>query len=140
MKRQTADLAATVQIVKKGQASPTTPQETIQQTETAQTPAAATEDAAAQPPEKQATPSAATQSRAGQAAKRAARQRASHQPPARRPQPPVAAIKAMSLKVDHDRYLALKKAGLLLGRTSQDILIEAIDLWLERYEDALDSE
>lgn len=140
MKRQTADLAAAVQIVKKGQASPTTPQETIQQTETAQAPADVAEEPAAQPPEKPATASAVPQSKAGQGSKRASRQRTSHQPPARRPQPPVAAIKAMSLKVDHDRYLALKKAGLLLGRTSQDILIEAIDLWLERYEDALDSE
>lgn len=42
-------------------------------------------------------------------------------------------IKAMSLKVDHDRYIALKQAGLMLGRTSQDILIEALDLWLERF-------
>lgn len=40
--------------------------------------------------------------------------------------------KALTLKLDEHRYKALKMAGLMRGATSQDILVEALDLWLEK--------
>ena len=41
--------------------------------------------------------------------------------------------KAMSLKLDHVRYIQLKQLGLDRGKTSQDLLVEAVDLLLAKY-------
>lgn len=38
--------------------------------------------------------------------------------------------KALTLKLDAERYKALKLIGLEQGTTSQEILVEALDLWL----------
>ena len=38
--------------------------------------------------------------------------------------------KALTLKLDEDRYRALKLAGIDLDLSSQDILVEALDAWL----------
>ncbi len=38
--------------------------------------------------------------------------------------------KAMTLKLDRDRYIRLKNLGLAKNKTSQMLLIEALDLWL----------
>ena len=40
--------------------------------------------------------------------------------------------KALTLKLDRERYTALKKRGVDLNKTSQTILIEALDLWLKK--------
>lgn len=40
--------------------------------------------------------------------------------------------KALTLKLDEERYMALKMKGLRSGRTSQEILVEAVDLWFEK--------
>lgn len=40
--------------------------------------------------------------------------------------------KALTLKLDKSRYEALKKAGLAFDKTSQDILVEALDGYLAR--------
>lgn len=45
----------------------------------------------------------------------------------------VGRVRAMTVKVDEARYQALKLAGLRLGRTSQDIFLEALDAWLKRH-------
>ncbi|MFH7040772.1 hypothetical protein ABT392_00385 [Paucibacter sp. JuS9] len=42
--------------------------------------------------------------------------------------------KAMTVKLDEQRYRALKTAGLDLDLSSQQILVQALDLWLERRE------
>ena len=39
-------------------------------------------------------------------------------------------FKAMTLKIDRDRYRRLKQMGLDLDKTSQQLLIEAVDLLL----------
>jgi hypothetical protein len=41
-------------------------------------------------------------------------------------------FKALTLKLDEKRYMALKMKGLRSGRTSQEILVEALDLWFEK--------
>ena len=41
-------------------------------------------------------------------------------------------FKALTLKLDEERYMALKMKGLRTGATSQDILVEALDLWFEK--------
>lgn len=38
--------------------------------------------------------------------------------------------KSLTLKLDEERYRSLKLAGLELERSSQDILVEALDAWL----------
>ena len=40
-------------------------------------------------------------------------------------------FKAMTLKIDRDRYRRLKQMGLDQGKTSQQLLIEAVDLLLK---------
>lgn len=40
--------------------------------------------------------------------------------------------KALTLKLDQGRYQALKLEGIKRGRSSQQILLEALDGWLER--------
>ena len=40
-------------------------------------------------------------------------------------------FKAMTLKIDRDRYRRLKQMGLDLDKTSQQLLIEAVDLLLK---------
>lgn len=40
--------------------------------------------------------------------------------------------KALTVKLDRDRYQALKSAGLALDKKSQQILVEALDLWLSK--------
>lgn len=39
-------------------------------------------------------------------------------------------FKSLTLKLDEDRYRALKLLGLELGRSSQHILVEALDAWI----------
>lgn len=41
-------------------------------------------------------------------------------------------FKAMTLKIDRDRYRRLKQLGLDQSKTSQQLLIEAVDLLLGR--------
>lgn len=43
--------------------------------------------------------------------------------------------KSLTVKLDHQRYEALKYAGIRLNRKSQDIFVEALDLWLESKSD-----
>jgi hypothetical protein len=40
--------------------------------------------------------------------------------------------KALTLKLDRERFTALKKRGVDLNKTSQVILTEALDLWLKK--------
>lgn len=40
--------------------------------------------------------------------------------------------KALTLKLDQERYQALKMAGIRTGKSSQQILTEALDGWLAR--------
>jgi hypothetical protein len=39
--------------------------------------------------------------------------------------------KAMTLKLDYDRFVELKHLGVVRNKTSQDCLVEALDLWLD---------
>lgn len=41
--------------------------------------------------------------------------------------------KALTVKVDLERYRNLKTAGLDLGRSNQDIMVEALDMWLAKF-------
>jgi hypothetical protein len=41
-------------------------------------------------------------------------------------------LKAMTLKLDGERYRQLKQLGLDRGKTSQELLIEAVDMLLSR--------
>lgn len=40
--------------------------------------------------------------------------------------------KALTLKLDQERYQSLKMAGIRTGKSSQQILTEALDAWLTR--------
>lgn len=40
--------------------------------------------------------------------------------------------KALTVKLDKQRYQALKSAGVQLDKSSQDIFVEALDAYLER--------
>ena len=40
--------------------------------------------------------------------------------------------KALTVKLDRDRYEALKNAGVKLDKKSQEILVESLDLWLKQ--------
>lgn len=40
--------------------------------------------------------------------------------------------KALTVKLDRDRYEALKNLGLKLDMKSQEIFTEALDLWIEK--------
>ena len=40
--------------------------------------------------------------------------------------------KALTVKLDRDRYETLKSAGIKLDKKSQDIFVEALDLWLKQ--------
>jgi len=40
--------------------------------------------------------------------------------------------KALTVKLDRPRYEALKNAGVKLDKKSQEILVEALDLWLRK--------
>jgi hypothetical protein len=40
--------------------------------------------------------------------------------------------KAMTVKLDRDQYNALKIHGVVLNKTSQDCISEAVDMWIER--------
>lgn len=53
------------------------------------------------------------------------------------PLPPATApamgyLKAMTLKLDGERYRQLKQLGLDRGKTSQELLVEAVDMLLSR--------
>lgn len=51
------------------------------------------------------------------------------------PMPPTLAmgyLKAMTLKLDGERYRQLKQLGLDRGKTSQELLVEAVDMLLSR--------
>jgi len=39
--------------------------------------------------------------------------------------------KALTVKLDRERYEALKSAGVRLDKKSQEIFVEALDLWLK---------
>lgn len=41
-------------------------------------------------------------------------------------------LKSMTLKLDMTRYMRIKRLGLDRGKTSQDLLVEAVDQFLER--------
>ena len=43
--------------------------------------------------------------------------------------------KALTVKLDRPRYEALKNAGVKLDKKSQEILVEALDLWLRKQVD-----
>jgi len=40
--------------------------------------------------------------------------------------------KALTVKLDRDRYEALKNVGVKLDKKSQEIFVEALDLWLKQ--------
>ena len=40
--------------------------------------------------------------------------------------------KSLTVKLDRKRYIALKNAGVRLDKKSQEIFVEALDLWLEK--------
>ena len=40
--------------------------------------------------------------------------------------------KALTVKLDRNRYEALKNAGVKLDKKSQEIFVEALDLWLKQ--------
>lgn len=40
--------------------------------------------------------------------------------------------KALTVKLDRDRYEALKNVGIKLDKKSQEIFVEALDLWLRQ--------
>lgn len=40
--------------------------------------------------------------------------------------------KALTVKLDRDRYQLLKSIGLKLDKKSQEIFVEALDLWLKK--------
>jgi hypothetical protein len=40
--------------------------------------------------------------------------------------------KALTVKLDRERYEALKNIGVKLDKKSQEILVEAFDLWLKQ--------
>jgi len=40
--------------------------------------------------------------------------------------------KALTVKLDRSRYEALKNAGVKLDKKSQEIFVEALDLWLKQ--------
>ena len=40
--------------------------------------------------------------------------------------------KALTVKLDRPRYEALKNAGIKIDKKSQEILVEALDLWLQK--------
>lgn len=41
-------------------------------------------------------------------------------------------FKALTLKLDRERFTSLKMAGVSANKTSQTILVEALDLWFKR--------
>ena len=55
-------------------------------------------------------------------------------PPARAESPSYSSLyyKALTVKLDRDRYEALKNVGLKLDKKSQEIFVEALDLWLKQ--------
>lgn len=53
-----------------------------------------------------------------------------HPPPM--PAPAMGYLKAMTLKLDGERYRQLKQLGLDRGKTSQELLVEAVDMLLSR--------
>ena len=53
-----------------------------------------------------------------------------HPPPL--PAPVMGYLKAMTLKLDGERYRQLKQLGLDRGKTSQELLVEAVDMLLGR--------
>ena len=55
-----------------------------------------------------------------------------HPPPLPTPAPVMGYLKAMTLKLDGDRYRQLKQLGLDRGKTSQELLVEAVDMLLGR--------
>lgn len=40
--------------------------------------------------------------------------------------------KALTVKLDRDRYESLKNVGVKLDKKSQEIFVEALDLWLKQ--------
>lgn len=42
--------------------------------------------------------------------------------------------KALTVKLDKTRYEALKNIGLKLDKKSQEIFVEALDLWIDKQE------
>ena len=53
-------------------------------------------------------------------------------PPKMAQEPQLGYYKALTLKLDRTRYDSLKKAGLAFDKTSQDILVEALDGYLAK--------
>lgn len=55
-------------------------------------------------------------------------------PLARTESPPNPSLyyKALTVKLDRDRYEALKNIGVKLDKKSQEIFVEALDLWLKQ--------
>jgi hypothetical protein len=53
-----------------------------------------------------------------------------HTPPP--PAPAMGYLKAMTLKLDGERYRQLKQLGLDRGKTSQELLVEAVDMLLAK--------
>lgn len=41
--------------------------------------------------------------------------------------------KALTVKLDRDRYESLKNAGVKFDKKSQEIFVEALDLWLKAH-------
>jgi hypothetical protein len=48
------------------------------------------------------------------------------------PVPAMGYLKAMTLKLDGERYRQIKQLGLDRGKTSQELLVEAVDMLLSR--------
>jgi len=48
------------------------------------------------------------------------------------PAPAMGYLKAMTLKLDGERYRQLKQLGLDRGKTSQELLVEAVDMLLAK--------
>lgn len=47
-------------------------------------------------------------------------------------QPSIEYYKALTVKLDRDRYETLKNVGVKMDKKSQDIFVEALDLWLKQ--------
>lgn len=59
---------------------------------------------------------------------------AHHEPAAKKAKPAAEAgyYKALTVKLDRDRYEALKTLGVRIDKTSQEIFVEALDLYLQQ--------
>ena len=55
-----------------------------------------------------------------------------HTPPPPAPAPALGYLKAMTLKLDGERYRQLKQLGLDRDKSSQELLVEAVDMLLAK--------